>query len=309
MIFSEKRKLAGKELQAMALIPFDDRDGKIWMNGEMIEWRDARTHTLTHALHYGSQVFEGERAYAGKIFKSDEHTQRLRKSCNYLDFDLPVTDAEMNKIKDDVLAENNIIDGYVRAFCWRGSEMMAISAQQTKIHLAVAAWQWPSYFDPETKMKGIKMNIAKWRRPAAESAPVHAKAAGLYMICTLAKHDAERTGFADALMLDYRGYVAEATGANVFFVMEDGTLHTPIADCFLNGITRQTVIGLAREQGIEVVERHIMPEEMAQAKECFLTGTAAEVTPVSQIAEYHFEPSDISRQMMDGYDKLVGASR
>jgi len=292
----------------MALIPFDDRDGKIWMNGEMIDWRDARTHSLTHALHYGSQVFEGERAYNGKIFKSDAHTKRLRQSCKYLDFDLPVSDAELNQIKDDVLAENNIVDGYVRAFCWRGSEMMAISAQQTKIHLAVAAWQWPSYFDPETKMKGIKMDIAKWRRPAAESAPVHAKAAGLYMICTLSKHEAEKNGFADALMLDYRGYVAEATGANVFFVMEDGKLHTPIADCFLNGITRQTIIELAKDSGIEVIERHIKPEEMAQATECFLTGTAAEVTPVSQIGEYRFTPAAITRQMIDGYNKLVGAS-
>jgi len=292
----------------MALIPFDDRDGKIWMNGEMIDWRDARTHSLTHALHYGSQVFEGERAYNGKIFKSDAHTKRLRQSCKYLDFDLPVSDAELNQIKDDVLAENNIVNGYVRAFCWRGSEMMAISAQQTKIHLAVAAWQWPSYFDPETKMKGIKMDIAKWRRPAAESAPVHAKAAGLYMICTLSKHEAEKNGFADALMLDYRGYVAEATGANVFFVMEDGKLHTPIADCFLNGITRQTIIELAKDSGIEVIERHIKPEEMAQATECFLTGTAAEVTPVSQIGEYRFTPAAITRQMIDGYNKLVGAS-
>ena len=292
----------------MALIPFDDRDGKIWMNGEMIDWRDARTHSLTHALHYGSQVFEGERAYNGKIFKSDAHTKRLRQSCKYLDFDLPVSDAELNQIKDDVLAENNIVDGYVRAFCWRGSEMMAISAQQSKIHLAVAAWQWPSYFDPETKMKGIKMDIAKWRRPAAESAPVHAKAAGLYMICTLSKHEAEKNGFADALMLDYRGYVAEATGANVFFVMEDGKLHTPIADCFLNGITRQTIIELAKDSGIEVIERHIKPEEMAQATECFLTGTAAEVTPVSQIGEYRFTPAAITRQMIDGYNKLVGAS-
>jgi len=221
---------------------------------------------------------------------------------------LPVSDAELNQIKDDVLAENNIVDGYVRAFCWRGSEMMAISAQQTKIHLAVAAWQWPSYFDPETKMKGIKMDIAKWRRPAAESAPVHAKAAGLYMICTLSKHEAEKNGFADALMLDYRGYVAEATGANVFFVMEDGKLHTPIADCFLNGITRQTIIELAKDSGIEVIERHIKPEEMAQATECFLTGTAAEVTPVSQIGEYRFTPAAITRQMIDGYNKLVGAS-
>ena len=291
----------------MALIPFDDRDGLIWMNGEMMSWRDARTHTLTHALHYGSQVFEGERAYGGKIFKSDQHTKRLRQSCKYLDFDLPVSDQELNDIKDAVLAENNIVDGYVRAFCWRGSEMMAISAQMTKIHLAVAAWQWPSYFDPEVKMKGIKLDIASWRRPAAESAPVHAKAAGLYMICTLSKHAAEKKGFQDALMLDYRGYIAEATGANVFFLMDDGKLHTPIADCFLNGITRQTIIDLAQQQGIEVVERHIMPEDMAQAKECFLTGTAAEVTPVSQIGDYQFVPGQVTRALVDGYTALVNS--
>ena len=291
----------------MALIPFDDRDGLIWMNGEMMSWRDARTHTLTHALHYGSQVFEGERAYGGKIFKSDEHTKRLRQSCQYLDFDLPVSDEELNSIKNAVLAENNIVDGYVRAFCWRGSEMMAISAQMTKIHLAVAAWQWPSYFDPETKMKGITLDIARWRRPAAESAPVHAKAAGLYMICTLSKHEAEKKGYQDALMLDYRGYIAEATGANVFFLMEDGKLHTPLADCFLNGITRRTIIDLAKAQGLEVVERHMMPEEMAQATECFLTGTAAEVTPVSQIGEYQFVPGAATRALVDGYSELVNS--
>ena len=291
----------------MGLIPFDDRDGVIWMNGEMINWRDARTHTLTHALHYGSQVFEGERAYGGVIFKSDDHTKRLRQSCHYLDFDLPVSDDELNQIKDDVLKANDIVDGYVRAFCWRGSEMMAISAQQTKIHLAVAAWQWPSYFDPEVKMKGITMEIAKWKRPAVESAPVHAKAAGLYMICTLAKHQAEQNGFQDALMLDYRGYIAEATGANVFFVMDDGSIHTPLPDCFLNGITRQTIIEMARQNGIEVVERHMMPEEMAQARECFLTGTAAEVTPVSQIGEYSFTPAETTRMLVDGYTELVNS--
>ena len=289
----------------MALIPFDDRDGVIWMNGEMVEWRDARTHTLTHALHYGSQVFEGERAYGGVIFKSREHTQRLRKSCHYLDFDLPVSDDEMESIKDQVLAANNIVDGYVRAFCWRGSEMMAISAQQTKIHLAVAAWQWPSYFDPEVKMKGITLDISTWRRPSAESAPVHAKAAGLYMICTLSKHNAEQHGHQDSLMLDWRGYIAEATGANVFFLMKDGTLHTPLPDCFLNGITRQTVIDMAKAKGIEVVERHMTPEDMSDAAECFLTGTAAEVTPVRQIGDYHFTPAETTRAFVDGYADLV----
>jgi branched-chain amino acid aminotransferase len=291
----------------MALIPFDDRDGLIWMNGEMIPWRDARTHSLTHALHYASQVFEGERAYSGKIFKSREHTERLRASCQYLDLDLPLGNEEFDAIKAQVLDANDISDGYVRAFCWRGSEMMAISAQETKIHVAVAAWQWPSYFDPETKMKGITLDIADWKRPSAESAPVHAKAAGLYMICTLSKHAAEKKGFQDALMLDYRGYVAEATGANVFFLMDDGKLHTPLADCFLNGITRQTVIGLAKDAGIEVVERHIMPEEMAQATECFLTGTAAEVTPVSRVQDYSFTPGDTTRMLVERYFELVNS--
>ena len=292
----------------MALIPFDDRDGVIWMNGGMVDWRDAQTHTLTHALHYGSQVFEGERAYGGTIFKSREHTQRLRQSCNYLDFELPVSDDEMDNIKEQVLAANGIVDGYIRAFCWRGSEMMAISAQETKIHLAVAAWQWPSYFDPNVKMKGITLDISDWRRPSAESAPVHAKAAGLYMICTLSKHAAELKGFQDSLMLDWRGYIAEATGANVFFLMKDGTLHTPTPDCFLNGITRQTVIDMAKEKGMKVIERHMRPEDMSEAEECFLTGTAAEVTPVRQIGDYFFTPGDTTRALVDGYNNLVNGN-
>ena len=293
----------------MSIIPFDDRDGFIWLDGEMVPWRDARTHTLSHGLHYASLVFEGERAYGGTIFKSREHTERLRQSCKYLDFDLPLSDDEMEEIKTKVLEANDIVDGYVRAFCWRGSEMMAISAQQTTAHVAVAAWAWPSYFDPETKMKGITLDIATWRRPSPESAPVHAKAAGLYTICTLAKHEAERKGFHDALMLDYRGYVAEATGANVFFLMDDGKIHTPEADCFLNGITRRTVMDLAREEGFEVVERHIKPEDMAKARECFLTGTAAEVTPVSQIGDYKFTPANVTRALVQGYDDLVNGRR
>ena len=254
-------------------------------------------------------VFEGERAYGGTIFKSREHTERLRQSCQYLDFDMPYSDDEFEAVKQQVLAENNITDGYIRAFCWRGSEMMAISAQQTTTHVAVAAWAWPSYFDPETKMKGITLDIAEWKRPSTESAPVHAKAAGLYMICTLSKHKAERNGFNDALMLDYRGYIAEATGANVFFLMDDGKLHTPEADCFLNGITRRTVIDLAREEGLEVIERHMMPEEMANARECFLTGTAAEVTPVSRIGDYHFTPGNVTKSLVQGYDDLVNGRR
>lgn len=289
----------------MSLIPFDDRDGLIWLNGEMVEWRDAKTHSLSHGLHYASLVFEGERSYGGTIFKSREHTERLRASCQMLDFDLPYSDDEMEAVKAAVLEANNIVDGYVRAFAWRGSEMMAISAQQTTTNVAVAAWQWPSYFDPEVKMKGITLDIADWKRPSPESAPVHAKAAGLYMICTLSKHAAERKGFTDALMLDYRGYVAEATGANVFFLMDDGKIHTPEADCFLNGITRRTVIELATKEGLEVVERHIKPEEMANARECFLTGTAAEVTPVSKIGDYSFTPGNVTRNLVQAYEDLV----
>ena len=289
----------------MALIPFDDRDGRIWLDGEIVPWRDAKTHTLSHGLHYASMVFEGERVYSGRVFKGAEHTARLRASANLLDFDVPIADAALEAAKLEVVQANNIIDGYVRAFCWRGSEMMAISAQQTTAHLAIAAWEWPSYFDPETKMKGIRLDIAKWRRPAPESAPVHAKAAGLYMICTLSKHEAEKQGFEDALMLDYRGYIAEATGANVFFI-QDGVLHTPTPDCFLDGITRRTVMQLARDRGLEIVERTILPEEMEGFSECFITGTAAEVTPVSEIGPYRFTPGDISASLMADYSALVG---
>ncbi len=289
----------------MVLIPFDDRDGSIWFDGEMVTWRNAKTHCLSHGLHYASLVFEGERVYSGRVFKGAEHTARLRTSAKMLDFDVPVYDDALETAKHEVIKANNIVDGYVRAFCWRGSEMMAISAQQTTTHLAIAAWEWPSYFDPEIKMKGITLDIAKWRRPAPDSAPVHAKAAGLYMICTLSKHEAEKKGFQDALMLDYRGYVAEATGANVFFIDANDVIHTPIADCFLNGITRQTVIGMARANQMKVIERHIMPEEIADMKECFLTGTAAEVTPVSRIGEHHFSPSETSRSLVNGYEKMV----
>lgn len=289
----------------MVLIPFDDRDGSIWFDGEMVTWRNAKTHCLSHGLHYASLVFEGERVYSGRVFKGAEHTARLRTSAKMLDFDVPVYDDALETAKHEVIKANNIVDGYVRAFCWRGSEMMAISAQQTTTHLAIAAWEWPSYFDPEIKMKGITLDIAKWRRPAPDSAPVHAKAAGLYMICTLSKHEAEKKGFQDALMLDYRGYVAEATGANVFFIDANDVIHTPIADCFLNGITRQTVIGMAQANQMKVIERHIMPEEIADMKECFLTGTAAEVTPVSRIGEHHFSPSETSRSLVNGYEKMV----
>ena len=291
----------------MALIPFDDRDGSIWMDGVIVPWRDAKAHTLSHGLHYASLVFEGERVYRGKIFKGREHTKRLRNSAKILDFDLPISDEEVEAAKLAVINSNKIVDGYVRAYCWRGSEMMAVSAQETTRHLAIAAWEWPSYFDPKTKMKGITLDIASWKRPSPESAPVHAKAAGLYMICTLSKHEAERNGYQDALMMDYRGYVAEATGANVFFVDHNGTMHTPLADCFLNGITRQSVIEMARSMQIEVVERHIKPEELTLMRECFLTGTAAEVTPVSLVGNCKFTPGDFCRKMVDGYAALVNA--
>ncbi|KAA5606962.1 branched-chain amino acid aminotransferase [Roseospira marina] len=290
----------------MANIPFDDRDGQIWFNGEMIEWRKAKVHVLTHGLHYASSVFEGERVYNGTVFKLTEHTERLHESARQMGFEIPYSVEEINAAHDVVLKANGIADGYVRPLAWRGSEMMGVSAQHNRINLAIAAWEWPSYFSPEARMAGIKLMIAPWRRPDPQCAPVHAKAAGLYMICTLSKHEAERQGYHDALMLDWRGQVAEATGANVFFVMPDGAIHTPIPDCFLNGITRQTVIGLARDAGYEVVERAIMPEDIAQAREVFLTGTAAEITPVGQIADAHFTPGDVTRTLIDAYDDLVG---
>ena len=289
----------------MTIVPFDDRDGLIWFNGELVEWRSAKTHILSHGLHYASSVFEGERAYNGEIFESEWHTRRFRESARALDFDIPYSDAEIIAAKKATLEANGLSDAYLRPVAWRGSEMMAVSAQNTKTHVAIAVWDWPSYFDPEVKMQGVPLDIATWRRPSPEMAPVQAKAAGLYMICTLSKHEAEKKGFTDALMLDYRGYVAEATGANIFLLMSDGKLHTPEADCFLNGITRQKVIDLAKSRGMEVVERHIKPEELADASECFLTGTAAEVTPVSRIGDHHYNPGAFSRTMMDDYTALV----
>ena len=288
----------------MALVPFDDRDGSIWINGEMVPWRDATSHTLSHGLHYASTVFEGERVYSGVIFKGREHTERLRNSCKIMDFELPLSDDELDAAKMAVIEANGIVDGYVRAFAWRGSEMMAISAQQTRTHVAIAAWEWPSYFDPEVKMKGITLDISDWKRPSPESAPVNAKAAGLYMICTMSKHAAEAKGCSDAMMYDYRGYVAEATGANIFFV-KDGEVHTPTPDCFLNGITRQTVIGMLKDKGITVHERHIMPEELEGFEQCWLTGTAAEVTPVGQIGDWKFEVGALTREIATDYEKLV----
>jgi branched-chain amino acid aminotransferase len=285
--------------------PFDDRDGSIWMNGRMVPWRDAKVHVLTHALHYASAVFEGERVYDGRIFKLTEHTERLANSARLLGFELPYSVAEIDDACRKVCAANNIVDGYVRPIAWRGSEMMGVAAQAARINIAIAAWAWPSYFSPEAKTKGIRLMFSEWRRPAPETAPVHAKATGLYMICTLSKHAAERQGFHDALMLDWRGQVAEATGANVFLAIA-GKLHTPTPDCFLDGITRRTVIDLAKKRGIEVIERAIWPEELAKADEVFLTGTAAEVTPVGEIGPYHFQPGTITRSLSEDYERLVG---
>lgn len=285
---------------------FADRDGKIWFNGALVDWRDAKVHVLTHGLHYASSVFEGERMYSGSIFKLREHTERLFFSAGELGFKIPYTVEEIDAACNKVCEINGIVNGYIRPIAWRGSEMMGVSAQSNRINVAIAAWEWPSYFSPELRTKGINLQISKWKRPSPETEPVHAKAAGLYMICTLSKHAAEGAGFQDALMLDWRGQIAEATGANVFFVMPDGKLHTPKPDCFLDGITRRTVIGLAKKRGIDVVERAIMPEEMANASECFLTGTAAEVTPVGSIDKYTFTPGDISHQLMEDYDQAVG---
>lgn len=288
----------------MALVPFDDRDGWIWLDGQFVAWRDAKVHVLTHGLHYASAVFEGERMYGGEIFELTAHTQRLFNSAEILDFQIPYSVAEIDQACRETCARNGLIDAYVRPIAWRGSEVIGVSAQETRIHVAIAVWDWPSYFSPAERAKGIRMCWAKYKRPSPETEPVHAKATGLYMICTISKHAAEKDGFTDAMMLDYRGYVAESTGSNVFFV-QDGVIHTPTPDCFLNGITRQTVIRLARDKGLTVTERHIKPEELAGFTECFVVGTAAEVTPVSQIGEYSFKPDAISLGLMDDYARLV----
>lgn len=288
----------------MAIVPFDDRDGKIWQDGALIEWRDAKVHTLTHGLHYASCVFEGERCYAGEIFKSRQHTERLHNSAKIMGFEIPWSVEEIEKAKYETIKANGLTDAYVRPVAWRGSEMMAVSAQLSKIHLAIAVWPWPALFGNDAKLKGVRLDVARWKRPSPESAPCHAKAAGLYMICTLSKHEAEAKGYTDAMMLDYRGQVSEATGANIFFV-KDGAVHTPIPDCFLDGITRRTVIDLLRKRQIPVTERAIMPEEMAGFEQCFLCGTAAEVTPVVEIGDYNFEVGDITRQILLDYDALV----
>ncbi|HMM14544.1 MAG TPA: branched-chain amino acid aminotransferase [Parvibaculum sp.] len=288
----------------MADIPFDKRDGFIWFNGELVPWADAKVHVLTHGLHYASCVFEGCRAYNGKIFKLREHSERLINSAEVMGFKIPYSVEEIDEACRTALKAQNLVDGYVRPVAWRGSEAMGVSAQKNRINFAVAAWEWPSYFDPEQRKKGIRLDIAKYKRPSPETAPSHAKAAGLYMICTISKHAAENNGYADAMMLDYRGYVAEATGANIFFI-KDGVIHTPTPDCFLNGITRQTVIELAKRRGIEVIERHILPEELSSFSECFITGSAAEVTPVGEIGPHRFTPGAITAKLFEDYTAEV----
>jgi branched-chain amino acid aminotransferase len=288
----------------MSLVPFDDRDGWIWLDGQFVPWREAKVHVLTHGLHYASSVFEGERMYGGEIFELTKHTERLFNSAKILDFEIPFTVAEIDQACKDTCARNGLTDCYVRPIAWRGTEMIGVSAQQSRIHVAIAVWDWPSYFDPEEKRKGIRMAHALYRRPDPKTAPTAAKAAGLYMICTLSKHAAERDGYADALMQDYRGYIAEATGANVFLV-RDGVLHTPTPDCFLNGITRQTVMRLAKERGYQIIERHIPFEELGSFSELFIVGTAAEVTPVAEVGEFRFTPGTISLTLMEDYARLV----
>lgn len=288
----------------MAFVPFDDRDGWIWFDGDFVPWREAKTHVLTHGLHYGSSVFEGERMYGGEIFKLTAHSQRLKRSAELLDFEIPYSVAEIDAACKETCARNGLTDCYIRPVAYLGAEQLSVSSLNSKVHLAIAAWEWPSYFDPEVKKKGIALEWAKWRRPDPATAPSTAKAAGLYMICTMSKTAAEKRGFNDALMLDWRGYVAEATGANVFFV-RDGVLHTPRVDHILDGITRQTVIEMAQARGVEVIVRDILPEELADFSECFLTGSAAEVTPVGQVGDHRFTPGDLSLSLMDDYGKLV----
>src|SRR6266481_1380575 len=285
-------------------VPFDQRDGVIWYDGKLVPWADAKLHVLSHGLHYASCVFEGERAYGGAIFKCTEHSERLKRSAQLLDFEVPYTPQEIDAAKALVLEKNGAADAYVRPIAWRGSEMMGVSAQHNAIHLAIATWEWPSYFDPAQRLQGIKLDLAEYRRPDPATAPALAKAAGLYMICTISKHRAERKGYADAMMLDWQGRVAECTGANIFFI-KDGKIHTPTADCFLAGITRATAIMLAKKRGIEVIERRIMPDELTSFSECFITGSAAEVTAVSEIADWRFTPSAITQQLMDDYTAEV----
>ena len=287
------------------MIPYDKREGKIWYNNELVDWQDVKLHVLSHGLHYASCVFEGERVYDGDIFKLDEHTSRFFHSARKLDMKIPFTIEEINNASKKIVSVQKIINGYVRPFAWRGSEMMGVSAQNTSINVAIATWEWPTYFDPELKAKGIKLNISKWRRPAPNTIPWDSKAAGLYMICTLSKHEAEKQGYTDSLMLDHEGNVAEATGANIFFKDKDGILHTPIPDSFLDGITRRTVIEIANSQNIKVQERKIKPEELKNFTGCFLTGTAAEITPISQIDKFSFTVCEVIKNLSESYQQKV----
>ena len=287
---------------------YDDRDGFIWIDGDLVDWRNAKVHLLTHALHYGSSVFEGERAYGGVIFESEKHSRRLLASGAAIDIPIPYTVDEIEQAKAVTLKANNLTDAYVRVVAWRGSGLdMGVASARNPIHMAVATWEWGAYYG-DAKMRGAKLDISKWKRPSPETIPSHAKAAGLYMICTMSKHAAERKGCSDSLMMDYRGYVAEATGANIFFV-RDGEVHTPLPDCFLDGITRQTVIRMLNERGVDVTERHIMPDELESFQQCWLTGTAAEVTPVGEIGPYSFEVGAMTRDIAKAYEKLVRGNR
>ena len=287
------------------MVPYDKRSGKIWYNNSLVDWNDVKLHVLSHGLHYASCVFEGERVYDGEIFKLEEHTSRFFYSANRMGFQIPYSEEEINLASKKIVSAQNVENGYVRPVAWRGSEMMAISAQQTKIHVAIATWEWGSYFDPKLKTTGIKLNISKWKRPAPDTIPWDTKASGLYMICTLSKHEAEREGYTDSLMLDHEGNIAEATGANIFFKDKDGNLHTPIPDSFLDGITRRSVIEIAKSKNIKVMERKISPKEFSNFVGCFLTGTAAEVTPVSCIADYKFNVCKTIIDLADGYQALV----
>jgi branched-chain amino acid aminotransferase len=289
----------------MDLIPFDKRTGKIWYNGSLVLWNDAKLHVLSHGLHYASCVFEGERVYDGGIFKLNEHTERLFYSAKKLGIKIPYSVNDINNACKEIVSIQKVQNGYVRPFVWRGSEMMAISAQKTKTHVAIATWEWGSYFDPKLKLQGIKLDISKWKRPAPDTIPWDTKAAGLYMICTLSKHEAEKKGFTDSLMLDYEGNVAEATGANIFFKDKEGNLHTPVPDSFLDGITRRCVIDIAKSKGIKIIERKFKPDEMSNFTSCFLTGTAAEITPVSQIDKYNFKVCNVIKDLSESYQALV----
>ena len=287
------------------MIPYDKRSGKIWYNNELVDWQEVKLHVLSHGLHYGSFVFEGLRVYDGKIFKLEEHTDRFFYSAKRMDIKIPYSKDEINQAAKKIVSVQNVQNGYIRPFAWRGSEMMAVSAQNTKIHVAIATWEWGTYFDPKLKLEGIKLNISKWRRPAPNTIPWDTKASGLYMICTLSKHEAERQGYSDSLMLDHEGNIAEATGANIFFKDKNGDLHTPIPDSFLDGITRRTVIEIAKSKNINVNERKISPDELSNFVGCFITGTAAEITPVSKISNHEYKVCNVILDLSESYDKLV----